>query len=63
MSEQQQVQRPEETTAAVPDAAKQPTANLTGDGDDLDLDDVIDISDLVEQSKNLAKNFKQRGGQ
>ncbi len=65
MSEQQQqvAQHPEETTAAVPDTTKQPTADLTGDGDDLDLDDIIDISDLVEQSKNLAKNFKQRGGQ
>jgi len=62
MSEQQQVPRPpEETVVPVPEL--QPaTPDLTKEvapEDDLD----IDISDLVEASKGLAKNFKQRGGE
>lgn len=64
MSEQQQVaQQPEETAPEVTDTPQQPAADLTGDPTDIDLDDIIDISDLVEQSRGLAKNFKQRGGQ
>lgn len=62
MSEQQQVtHQPEEAAPQTPDTAQQPAADLTDDP--TDLDDIIDISDLVEQSKGLAKNFKQRGGE
>ena len=58
MAEQAQSNRPTEEKQEVQPAATQAQA------DDETLDDIdLDISDLVEASKNLARNYKQKGGQ
>jgi len=62
MSEQQQVQpkRAEETIQQSVEIPGQTISNEIPEGI---LDDEIDISDLVQESLDIAKVFKQKGGQ
>ena len=60
MAETSQEQRPPEKQEANLESPRGTTGDEElGDEDELD----IDISDLVAQSQNLAKNYKQKGGQ
>ena len=62
MSETTQQQRPEETKPQVTEAPRPTTqASAEPEMDEFYFD--IDISDLVKESENLAKHYKQKGGQ
>jgi len=62
MSEQQQVQpkRAEETIQQPAEISEQTVSN---EEQEEIFDDEIDISDLVQESLDIAKVFKQKGGQ
>ena len=62
MSETVQQQKSEETKPRVIEAPRATTqASTEPEVDEFDFD--IDISDLVKESENLAKHYRQKGGQ
>lgn len=63
MSEQQQVHRRTEEIAHEPMETIQQVALSQMQEEIFDDDMNIDISDLVEESMDVAKVFKQKGGQ
>lgn len=62
MSEQQQIQ-PKPAEEIVRQPVETIVQTLTDEAREAILDDEIDISDLVEESLDIAKVFKQKGGQ
>lgn len=62
MSEQQQVQ-PKRTEEIVQQSLEIPEQAISNEEQEEILDDEIDISDLVQESMDIAKVFKQKGGQ
>lgn len=62
MSEQQQIQ-PKRTEETVRQPVEIIERTFSDQEQEAMLDDEIDISDLVEESLNIAKVFKQKGGQ
>ena len=62
MSEQQQVQ-PKRTEEPTLDSVQMPRQTMSDQAQEEIFSDDIDISDLVQESMDIAKVFKQKGGQ
>ncbi len=62
MSEQTQIQ-PKRTDESVQESVQTPEQVVVAHGEETIFDDEIFIDDLIEEARDVAKNFKQKGGQ